>query len=116
MKTVAFGPERDVPSWNWVGFDTARVLSQYFNIVFYDSIEKPPEAEIVVCIKQRPEDKFIEELHRRRQKFVYVPIDFYQNQKHFRSDTELFRKCDMISRTASGRFPCFVPTTATSTS
>lgn len=96
MKTVALGPEKDVPSWNWIGFDMCRELAKYYNVVTYESLEKPPEADIILCIKQRVTDGFLGECKSRKRKFVFVPVDFYQNIRHFRSDGHFFSKCDMI--------------------
>jgi hypothetical protein len=40
MIRLAIGPEKDTPSWNWVGFDTQRELSNYYNVLTFTSYEK----------------------------------------------------------------------------
>jgi hypothetical protein len=96
LKTVAFGPEKDVPSWNWVGFDTSRELAKYYDVLFYSSIESPPDADVILVIKQRPSDKFISRAKNKNQKIIYLPIDFYNDERQLKKDGEFFKKCDLI--------------------
>lgn len=107
MKTLAFGPERDVPSWGWVGFDTARELAKYFNIVFFNSFDNIPEADAVVIIKQNCPAQKIAKLKDKKIKVIYCPIDFYQEVKHIRADAPFLGLCDMILLHSERLLPIF---------
>lgn len=94
--TITFGPERDVPSWNWVGFDTSRELSKYHNITTFESMRAPPKADVVVVIKQIPDLGFIREARRRKAKIIYCPIDFFEDRKMIDTSGPVLRECDTI--------------------
>lgn len=96
MKTIAFGPERDVPSWNWVGFDTSRELSKYYNVINYTSMKAPPKADIVVVVKQLPQDGFIYAGKRNQSKLIYCPIDFFTNRQHLAQCSPTLKMFDGI--------------------
>lgn len=107
MKTVAFGPERDVPSWGWVGFDTARELSKYFKIELFNSFESIPKADVVVIIKQNCSANTVAKLKAQKVKIVYCPIDFYQEVKNIRLDAPFLKQCDMILLHSERLLPIF---------
>lgn len=95
-KIITFGPEREVPSWNWVGFDTSRELSKYHKITTFTSMRAPPKADIVVVIKQIPDMSFIREARRRKAKIVYCPIDFFDDRKQLDHFGPVLHECDSI--------------------
>lgn len=107
MKTVAFGPERDVPSWGWVGFDTARELAKYFKIELFNSFDSIPKADVVVIIKQNCPAHIIAKLKKQKTKVVYCPIDFYQEVRNIRSDYSFLNQCDMILLHSERLLPIF---------
>lgn len=107
MRTIAFGPEKDVPSWGWVGFDTARELSKYFQIVFFKNFDEIPPADVVMIIKQNCPYAKISKLKEKKTKVVYCPIDFYQEVKHIRSDASFLRMCDMVLSHSERLMPIF---------
>lgn len=96
MTKVAFGPEKDVPSWNWVGFDTSRELSKYYDITTFTSTEHPPDAEVIVIIKQKPADKFIRRATEAKRKLIYCPIDFYNDGHQLHKDIPFFHQCSAV--------------------
>jgi hypothetical protein len=50
VKKIAIGPETNLPTWTWMGFDLARELSKYYEVLpFSDTI---PNADITLAIKQ----------------------------------------------------------------
>lgn len=107
MKTVAFGPEKDVPSWGWVGFDTARELSKYFKIELFNSFESIPKADVVVIIKQNCSADTVANLRAKKVKVVYCPIDFYQEVKNIRLDAQFLKQCNMILLHSERLLPIF---------
>lgn len=96
MKTIAIGPERDVPSWNWVGFDTGRELSKHYNVVYFESVRAPVKADVILLIKQIPSLNFMEFANKRRTKVIYCPIDHYQSRDQIQKDGMVLSKIDMI--------------------
>jgi len=107
MKTIAFGPERDVPSWGWVGFDTARELSKYYKIEFFSDFNSIPKADVVVIIKQNCSAQVVAKLKEQGSKVIYCPIDFYQEVRNIRSDGNFIRQCNMILLHSERLLPIF---------
>ncbi|HXJ83454.1 MAG TPA: glycosyltransferase domain-containing protein, partial [Candidatus Methylomirabilis sp.] len=95
-RVVAFGPARDVPSWSWVGFDTARELSKYYDVVLYDSWSTPPACDVLLIVKERPPEHFVDAVRRNRSRLVYCPIDAHRDHDHLTRDADIFRACTMV--------------------
>lgn len=95
MTVVAIGPERDVPSWNWVGFDTARELSKYYTTATFKGSDVPP-CDVMIVVKQ-PLPLAAVRAHRERgTRVIYLPIDYYTDVCQIRADTELLREYDLV--------------------
>ena len=95
--TIAFGPERDYPSWRWAGYDTARELSKAFRMIVYDLTQPtPPDCDVLFIIKERPAASFIARAKDRGARIVYCPIDFYENREQLDRDADFLRACDMV--------------------
>ncbi len=96
-RTIAFGPQRDFPSWDWIGFDTSRELSKYYQMTIYDSGRTvPPDCDVLVIVKVKPPPEFVVEARRKGSRIVYCPIDFYESQEQLVSDADFLRACDMV--------------------
>ena len=96
-RTVAFGPERDFPSWDWVGFDTSRELSKYYQMTIYNSSRTdPPDCDVLFIVKVKPPAEFVAAARRKGSRIVYCPIDFYESQEQLRGDADFLRACDMV--------------------
>lgn len=95
-KTIAFGPEKDVPSWNWVGFDAQREVSKYYNVKTYSSMRSSPQADVVVVIKQLPDIAFINSAKINKSKIVYCPIDFFNSRQHLAECNSILRLMDSV--------------------
>jgi len=95
-RTIAFGRMRDKPSWNWVGFDVARELSKYYNVVIYDSWLALPEADVVFVVKKRPPEPFVTAAREKKATLVYCPIDAYPDEAHLAADADFLRACAMV--------------------
>ena len=95
-KRIAFGPVRDLPSWGWVGFDTARELSKYYDVRIYDSWSSPPDCDILFAVKEQPPERFVLEAQRKKAKLIYCPIDVYSEIGQLARDADLFRACAMV--------------------
>jgi hypothetical protein len=93
---IAFGPVRDLPSWGWVGFDTARELSKYYDVRIYDSWSMPPDCDILFAVKERPPERFVLEAQRKKSKLIYCPIDVYAEVDQLARDADLLRACAMV--------------------
>ena len=96
-RTVAFGPERDFPSWDWVGFDTSRELSKYYDVTVYDSAQTvPPDCDVLFIVKAKPPPEFVVAARQNGSRIVYCPIDFYESQEQLVGDADFLRACDMV--------------------
>jgi hypothetical protein len=67
-KKIAIGPETHLPSWNWMGFDLARELSKYYDVVPFGNSEQAPEADATLLIKFPRENIG---------NIIYFPCDYY---------------------------------------
>lgn len=95
--TIAFGPERNYPSWNWVGYDTARELSKTCRMIVYNAAQpSPPDCDVLFIIKERPAAAFVAEAKYRGSRIVYCPIDFYESREQLDGDADFLRECDMV--------------------
>lgn len=95
-KIIAFGPEKNTPSWNWVGFDACRELSKYFHIKTFTTLSKVPKADIIFVIKQIPSKSFLMEAHQQNSRVVYCPIDFFVSRIHVYQCSEILKACSAI--------------------
>jgi len=91
MLKVAIGPEANAPSWRWVGFDTMRELSKYFQIdVFSD---EPPESDAVIYVKQPPKN-FSPRVS--SPPVLYLPVDYFENPESIQANGDFLRSCAAI--------------------
>jgi len=95
-KRIAFGPVRDLPSWGWVGFDTARELSKYYDVQVYHSWSPPPDCDILLVVKERPPEQFVLDAQRKKAKLIYCPVDAYGEIGQLARHADLFRACAMV--------------------
>jgi hypothetical protein len=93
---VAFGPERDYPSWDWVGGDTSRELAKYYRVTTFASWAAPPECDVLVLVKEPPPARFLQAARARGSRIVYCPIDVYASPGQLAADADLLRACDMV--------------------
>lgn len=96
MMALAIGPERDYPSWNWVGPDTAREMEKYFTVSIFGSYDKVPDADVIMIVKDRPPMAFVETARRMASKLIYLPIDFYGGADQIRRDADFLGACDLV--------------------
>lgn len=94
---VAFGPERDFPTWNWVGYDTARELSKAYRVIVYSEGQRwAPRCDVLFIIKNRPPASFVAQARDHGTRIVYCPIDFYLSRKNIDGDSAFLKSCDMV--------------------
>jgi hypothetical protein len=95
--SIAFGPESNKPSWDWVGFDVGRELSKYFDIKFFPhDIKEVPQSDLVFFIKNKPHEELWRNARHRSVKMVYCPIDYYQQQSMIESQAMFLEQCEAI--------------------
>jgi Protein of unknown function (DUF616) len=95
-RTVGLGPARPMPSWDWVGFDTARALSRYYDVVLFDSWATRPTCDVVVIVKEPPPPAVLAELRGGAARLVYCPVDVYRSSEALEGDANLLNACDMV--------------------
>ena len=92
---VAFGPEMpDWGSWQWVGEDTMRVLSQRFAAVRF-GWDEVPRCDVLAIVKHVPPPGFMERLPGRTA-VVYCPVDFFESEQHIAACAALLQRCQRI--------------------
>lgn len=92
---ISLGPELNTPSWNWVGFDTSRELSKYFHVNHFDDFNSVPIGDVVIIIKKKPKESFIDKCIKANKKIIYIPIDYYISFSQIKEDANIFRKVNM---------------------
>ena len=79
MKNVYFGPEKNVPSWHWVGKDIAENFPRQINVKYFKKIEEINNDSIVFWIKNPLSSEKVNFVRNKNLKVVYFPIDTYNN-------------------------------------
>lgn len=87
---VAIGPVARFPSWQWLGEDTARELSKYFQVVFFEKSEIP-NADVAIVFKHLPTMRFVETI-----RTIYCPIDFFSFEAAISQQAKILEKCALI--------------------
>ena len=95
-RTIGFGPVRALPSWDWVGFDPARALSRYYDVILYDSWAARPKCDALFIVKEPPPAAVLRKLRRERARLVYCPVDVYHAPDEPERDAALLGACDMV--------------------
>ena len=107
-KTLAVGPEiSNMPSWNWVGKDTAKELSKYYNVITFRSLEKIPNCDFLMLVKHPLKKINIQTIKSKGTKVLYCPIDFYHNENQLKEDLNFLSKCDAIALHCERWIPFF---------
>lgn len=96
MKTVYFGPEKNVPSWYWVGKDIAIKISSQVNIKFFRSIEEINDDAIVFWIKNPPSIDRLDKIKKKKLNIIYFPIDSYNSEDDVKKDKQFVDFCKLI--------------------
>ena len=79
-KTLAIGPQlSNMPSWNWVGEDTAKELEKYYAVIKFRSLDNIPQSDYLMLVKHPLRKIPIQKIKQRKTKVIYCPIDFYHN-------------------------------------
>lgn len=92
---VAFGPE--LPgwgSWNWVGLDLMRGLSDEFQTQTFAAWELP-HTDLILIVKHAPPLEWAEKVAR-RSRLIYAPVDYYSSIRAIDEDRPLLRLCSLV--------------------
>jgi len=82
--SVAVGPKTKAPSWMWVGHDTGKELSKYYNVKYYSG-DECSQVDIVLAIKHPPSVTLLNRADNCGAKVVYCPIDYFTSMKQIGS-------------------------------
>ncbi len=96
MKSVAFGPVSRVPSWQWVGAETAQELAKYYKISTFKDMESPPKSDVIVIIKKLPSSGFVKQAKNQGSKVIYCPVDYFEDKDWISGSAVTFRLMDMV--------------------
>ena len=95
-RSIAIGPVAKVPSWEWVGADTAKELSKYYDVEQFHSLDKPPQANVILIIKRLPQTSFVKTAKLQGSKIIYCPIDYFEAPEDITGSAVTLRMFDMI--------------------
>jgi hypothetical protein len=101
MLRVAIGPQVPLPSWNWVGFDLARELAKYFDVLPFES--QIPDCEVLIAVKFLAPQMF------GRAKVIYLPIDAFVAPQAIEGAAELLKRCAAVGCHAQPLMGCLQP-------
>lgn len=96
MRTIAIGPETNAPSWRWVGFDTARELSKYYNVLIFSRNESIPACDALLIVKGIPPLDEVINRHNAGTRISYAPIDNFQTPHEISDQVEFLDCCSTI--------------------
>lgn len=107
-KTLAIGPQlSNMPSWNWVGEDTAKELEKYYAVIKFRSLDNIPQSDYLMLVKHPLRKIPIQKIKQRKTKVIYCPIDFYHNPEQLKQDENFLRNCDAITLHCEKWMPYF---------
>lgn len=96
-KSIAIGPQiSSMPSWNWVGADTAEELKKYYEVKIFGSSFVIPKTDYLMIIKHPLRKVSIQNIKKFKTKVFYCPIDFYHNPQELHQDRNFLSGCDGI--------------------
>jgi len=105
-----WGPEVHRPSWDWVGFDVSRALSQYYDIaVFNRATTAVPNCDLMVCIKDHPNPRLLEDVLAKKIKLLYCPVDRYEELDQIIHETNFLGQCHAVLVHSERLLPIFAP-------
>jgi len=96
MLRLAIGPATRLPSWRWVGVDTAGELAKYFDVSLFSSFRRIPPVDAVMIIKQWPPLRVARALRQGGVKVIFAPIDSYASHAEIHRDRTLLEACDLV--------------------
>ena len=97
-KSLAIGPQlSNMPSWNWVGEDTAKEMEKYYNVTRFKSLDNIPQSDYLMLVKHPIRKIPIEKIKLRQTKIIYCPIDFYHDPEQLHQDRNFLAGCNAIA-------------------
>lgn len=96
MYTLYFGPEKNVPSWFWVGKDIGEHLKLSHEVLFFRQIKYIQNDSIVYWIKSPPRGKDLNLIKQKNLKIIYFPIDYYNSESDIKADDEFISYTKLI--------------------
>ncbi len=106
---IAFGPASGLPSWEWVGLDTARALGAFHDVVIFDDFGVAPAVDIVVVVKYPPPAGFLRSVRSSGARLVYLPLDHYETEEAIAADHDFLRQCDLVMVHSPALTPFIAP-------
>lgn len=107
MQTLFFGPQRNSPSWSWVGKDIAQHLTANFHIKFFNHVEDIADGSVVFWIKHPPPESDVQLLRSKRLRVIYFPVDQYQNEAELAQGQSFIDSCSLLACHTEGMAELF---------
>lgn len=109
MRRIAIGPVRPVPSWQWVGEGTAAALGADHAVATFADYGRPPPADLLLLVKQRPPDGFVGAAQAAGTRVVFLPIDLYESAGALLADAPFLAACDLVLSHSEALLPLLRP-------
>jgi hypothetical protein len=104
--TVAIGPEKDSPSWRWIGQDMAKELRKRYAVCEFNT-DALPRAQVIIYIKALPSIDHFRRLKEQGSRVIYLPIDHFRSRLHIARSGRRLRLCDLIAVHSPDLLPYF---------
>ncbi len=108
MPQVAIGPRSAFASWDWVGHDLAQALLPRFAVCTFEN-GCIPAARVVLFIKDVPSAAQLGMVHAVGSRIIYVPIDYFRNERHIRRHAAFLSACNLVVVHSPALVPYFLP-------
>ncbi|MFO1057444.1 MAG: hypothetical protein U1E53_10815 [Dongiaceae bacterium] len=109
MRRIAIGPVRPLPSWQWVGEGTAAALAAHYEVVPFAGLARPPAADLLLLVKQRPPEAFLAAARAAGTRIVFLPIDRYESAAALLADAAFLAGCDLVLSHSEALLPLLRP-------
>jgi hypothetical protein len=96
MHTVFFGPQRNSPSWRWVGKDVAEHLATAFHIRYFNRVDEIERGAVVFWIKHPAAAADVPLIKERKLRVIYFPVDQYQDEADLLGGRDFIDACSLL--------------------
>jgi len=97
MKTIYFGPVKDLPSWYWVGQDIAEFLKEKHTIQYFKNVDELENGAVVYWIKSPANDAVCNILEQKKCKIIFFPVDCYNSKEDLDKNKKFISLCSVVA-------------------
>jgi len=94
---IGIGFQHERASWDWIGFDTGRELSKYFDVEFFNEQNYDlSRYQVVMLVKNSPNEQFLDKALDHGCKIIFVPADNYEQPEQIQAGSRFLKCCNAI--------------------